>query len=327
VPYLVRLCRIPVAEYSKPLALQIVCLCRLSSRGVQQAAWPRVRSGFRVSGGCSSAPGSLQQGQSETTCEPDPLKFWANGCPFPCSGQPRGGLRTVSSYSNLKDMKGTTEAIVAGAATPADPVSPGPTAASPSPSSSASSPRGASSNTPNTATMADKENKADDAGADVHEQPPEQPKLSRKPPKSSGVDGVDGGIGGGEDKERSQAPAAPAVGADSTTDSHSKPAVGKKKLQPPPLGSLRRGGPGSAARTPPATGGSSKKLVAAASGGSHARLGKHHAGGGRGKEHARGGETPEKHVARNLQIFEQNLAGLSLPKGVTGKGAGDGRCV
>lgn len=62
-------------------------------------------------------------------------------------------------------------------------------------------------------------------------------------------------------------------------------------------------------------------------GGSHAKLGKHHGGGGRGKDHAGSGETPERHAARNLEIFEQNLAGLSLPKGVTGKGAGDGRCV
>lgn len=36
-------------------------------------------------------------------------------------------------------------------------------------------------------------------------------------------------------------------------------------------------------------------------------------------------ETPEQHAAKNLEIFESNLARLRLPKGVTGKGAADGR--
>lgn len=36
-------------------------------------------------------------------------------------------------------------------------------------------------------------------------------------------------------------------------------------------------------------------------------------------------ETAEQHAAKNLEIFEGNLAALRLPKGVIGNGAGGGR--
>lgn len=36
-------------------------------------------------------------------------------------------------------------------------------------------------------------------------------------------------------------------------------------------------------------------------------------------------ETPEQRAARNLEIFENNLASLSLPEDVVGKGAAGGR--
>lgn len=32
-------------------------------------------------------------------------------------------------------------------------------------------------------------------------------------------------------------------------------------------------------------------------------------------------ETPEQHAVRNLEIFENNLAGLGLPRDVVGKGS------
>lgn len=62
-------------------------------------------------------------------------------------------------------------------------------------------------------------------------------------------------------------------------------------------------------------------------GNSHGGTKQHGGGGGsgRGKGPAGGGETPERHAAKNLEIFEQNLAALSLPKGAAGKGAGGGR--
>lgn len=58
-------------------------------------------------------------------------------------------------------------------------------------------------------------------------------------------------------------------------------------------------------------------------------------GKGGGRVGARGGRTATtaeaaaaadlKHAARNLDIYEKTLAGLGLPKGVTGKGAAGGR--
>lgn len=57
------------------------------------------------------------------------------------------------------------------------------------------------------------------------------------------------------------------------------------------------------------------------------RKGNTHRPGGKkgGKGAATVEETPEQQAAKNLEIFEKNLAGLDLPKGAIGKGAGGGR--
>lgn len=52
------------------------------------------------------------------------------------------------------------------------------------------------------------------------------------------------------------------------------------------------------------------------------------AGGGRraGKAAVVVEETPEQRTMKNLEVFEKTLAGLSLPKGVTGTKTARGRC-
>ena len=52
--------------------------------------------------------------------------------------------------------------------------------------------------------------------------------------------------------------------------------------------------------------------------------GKHGAGAKRKVEVE---ETPEQHAAKNLAIFENNLAGLSLPGDAAGKGSAGGRYI
>lgn len=229
--------------------------------------------------------------------------------PYPCLALvgSRSGLRTVSSQSNIKAAANTATAS-------------GHTTASVS-----SRPIASSSSTPHLpdapsdSLEIEKENKADNPTAGSLP----QPKGPTPPPEGSG--GVPVTTKPNDDVVKGhQDPTTPAAGAtDEAKKQPPKSAAGKKRL-----GNLRRAGSPTPASS--GMGVSSRKLGAAAMGASAARLGtaKRHGGGG-SKGPAGGGETPErhaeKHAARNLEIFEQNLAGLSLPKGVAGKGAGGGR--
>ncbi|CAM9833140.1 unnamed protein product, partial [Ectocarpus sp. 12 AP-2014] len=234
----------------------------------------------------------------------------------------RAILHTASSHSNLK-------AIAAEASSSPPHVQFHPAVAS---SSSAPSLPGA----PETiATEAGETSRADSATTHVSQQPAGMPIPSAaKETRSEATPAVDGeGKGSspvapsvtatsceahpttGEEAEGSS----PRVGATLETTSRTK--TGRTKLaggNKKQLDGVRRAG----ARSTQGAGGSSKK--AGGGGGVGAR---HHRGGGagRGKGAAGGGESAEKHAARNLEIFEQNLAGLALPKGVAGKGAGGGR--
>ncbi|CBJ48596.1 conserved unknown protein [Ectocarpus siliculosus] len=119
----------------------------------------------------------------------------------------------------------------------------------------------------------------------------------------------------GEEAERSSPGGRAALEATIKTKTGRAKLAGGNKKQ---LDGVRRAG----ARSTQGAGGPSKKA-----GGSGGMGAKHHRGGGGGREKGAtgGGESAEKHAARNLEIFEQNLEGLALPKGVAGKGAGSGR--
>lgn len=236
----------------------------------------------------------------------------------------RSGLRAAPSHSNIK---AATTAAAGGGHTTA-PVSSRSVACS----SSTSLLPDPSGSLPEVASAAEKENKAGNPTASALQQPenPQSPSGS-----SSGnaftATATATTTASGSNSKSNQSPATPTAGAGD--DANKKPqkttAAGKKKL-----GSLRRGVSGLPASSN--MGVSSRKLGASAMGVSTARLGtghsrggvKHHGGGGgggRGKAPAGTVETPERHAARNLEIFEQNLEGLSLPKGVAGKGAGGDR--
>ncbi|CAM9423746.1 unnamed protein product, partial [Laminaria digitata] len=120
----------------------------------------------------------------------------------------------------------------------------------------------------------------------------------------------------GEEPSKTR-PATPSLTADSSGGSRlpttmaavvatSLSSAGKRK--PTSDGKFRRGGAGSA------LGGLGKSGKGFG--------GKHGAGTKRKVEVE---ETPEQHAARKLEIFENNLAGLSLPGDVAGKGAAGGR--
>ncbi|CAM9624757.1 unnamed protein product [Ectocarpus sp. 6 AP-2014] len=235
----------------------------------------------------------------------------------------RGILRTASSHSNLK-------AIAAEASS-----SPPHAQFRPAVASSSSAPRlpGAAESI---AMEAGEGSRADPAATThVGQHPADMPIPSAaKETRSEATPAVDG-----EDKGSS--PVAPSVtatpgeahpttgeeaerscpGGGATLEATSKTKTGRAKLaggNKKQLDGIRRAG----ARSTQGAGGASKKA-----GGSGGMGAKHHRGGGGGREKGTtgGGESAEKHAARNLEIFEQNLEGLALPKGVAGKGAGGGR--
>lgn len=216
----------------------------------------------------------------------------------------RSGLRTVSDQSNIKAAATTATASEHTTA----PVS------SRLMASSSSTPH--LRDAPSDPLEVEKENKANDPSAGSLPQP-DGPKP---PSEGSGVAPVTTNPNGKNTKIH-QGPTTPTPEAtDEAKKQRPKTTATKKKL-----GNLRRAG--SHTPTSPATGGSSRKLGVAAMGASAARLGtaKRHGGGGGKGPVVGSGEAPERHAAKNLEIFEQNLAGLSLPKGVAGKGAGGGR--
>eukprot|EP00752_Nemacystus_decipiens_P013301 g11781.t1 len=216
------------------------------------------------------------------------------------------GLRTVHSHSNIK--AGAAAAAAAASGHTATPVS--------------SRPVGSSSSAPllpdasGEAPEVEKENKASDPTAGSLQ----QPKGLKAPSEGRGGTPVTTPPNGNNNAKNHHGPPPPTPGAIGEAKRQApKSAAGKKRP-----GTVRRVGlptPGS-----PAMGVSSKRLGAAAMGTSTAGLGsaKRH-GGGAGKDPTGSGDNPERHAARNLEIFEQNLAGLSLPKDVAGKGAGGGR--
>ncbi|CAM9398531.1 unnamed protein product [Ectocarpus fasciculatus] len=239
----------------------------------------------------------------------------------------RGILRTASSHSNLKTIAAEASS------------SPTHVQLHPALASSSSSPLlpGAPEST---ATEAGEGSSTDPATAHVDQQPARMPipsaaeetKSESTPAVSEGSSSVaptaaatpgEAPSTAGEETNSRKIEAAPEA-TSRTKTGRTKPAGGKKKQ----LDGIRRSG----ARSTQA---GKKAGVSAGTGASSGKPGgadphggaRHHrgGGGGRGKGAAGGGESPEKHAARNLEIFEQNLAGLALPKGVAGKGAGGGR--
>lgn len=233
-------------------------------------------------------------------------------------------LRTASAHSNIDDST-----AAAGTATTATPVSSRPVA------SSSSTPllhSASESLVPEGSARAEEVGNADYANSVAAGVPHQEP---QPPHELEGSGDTPASTANGEEK-----PSSPATTAPSTNDTGApttkppKAARGKKKH----LGDVNHEGSGSVGSSISTVGASSKKVGTVAAGasskrertaGTHHDGAKHHGGGGRGGKgkghHAAGGDSPEKHAARNLEIFEQNLAGLSLPKGATGKGAGGGR--
>lgn len=265
-----------------------------------------------------------------------PISVNLNSVP-PSHESSRGILRTASSHSNLK-------AIAAEESSSATHVQFHPPVAS---SSSAPLLPGAPESI---ATEAREGSRADPATAHAGQQPAgmliPSPAKETRSEATPVVDGEDKGSSPvdpsvtatpgeahpttGEEAERRSARGGATLEATSKTETGRTKVAGGKKRK---LDGVRRAG----ARSTQGAGGSSEKAGGSgAMGASSGKTGgavpqggaRHHrgGGGGRGKGPAGGGESPEKHAARNLEIFEQNLAGLALPKGVAGKGAGGGRC-
>ncbi|CAM9675644.1 unnamed protein product, partial [Scytosiphon promiscuus] len=259
----------------------------------------------------------------------------------------RGGLRTVSSNGNVKAVPAEA-AAVAGAITPrTSPRSTASSSSAPLLLNPTSTPESASParhdshkqksalQPPEDVGSANEEAKYDSTSIANRElQASPQTTTIEPPPAAFAMACADANSTAPPERNHTSSPTAVSrVASGATKARPTKSASGKKK-QP---GSLRRGGAGSAASST-AMGVSSKRLGASSTGGSQERSGtaslhagaKHHGGGGgsgRGKGATGGGgeESPEKHAARNREIFEQNLKALGLPKGVTGKGAGGGR--
>ncbi|CAM9838922.1 unnamed protein product [Pylaiella littoralis] len=245
------------------------------------------------------------------------------------SNHDRSLLRTASSHSNVK----ASTAAAAGTAASTAPSSSRPAATS---SSMPLLPAAAKSLTSEGAAAAAEKAGSADAEASAAAGGPHPGPRSLREPKSSGTAPVTTTTTTtGEEKQNSPAAVAPgANGTGALKSKRGKSAAGNKKQ----LGGRSLGVAGPAAPSLSAAGASPKKAGVAATGGNlrtERTAGAHHdgvknhgggGGGGRGKgHHAARGESPEKHVARNLEIFQQNLAGLSLPEGATGKGAGGGR--
>lgn len=260
----------------------------------------------------------------------------------------RDGLRTVSSKSNVKAAAATT---ANGTGTTAPRVS------SRLPISSSSTPPLSlnSASTPESAFPAGHDRQEqkhflqqpDDVGNAIektksddpattnrdHQEIPQTSTPGLEPPSSAAVAArVDTDATPPTERDHTSSPKSISRMASSAAKTRPAKSAGGKKKQP---GSLRRGAPGSAASST-AVGVSSRRLGATSTGSGHERSGtgalhgggKHHGGGGgKGKGAAGAGaeESPEKHAARNREIFEHNLKALGLPKSVTGKGARGGR--
>lgn len=199
---------------------------------------------------------------------------------------PRNGLRTAPSQSNMANATRTHRATAASSSSSLLPPLTGGVKAPDAPSKSSATHNLAATGERGKGGAGGTASKADPHSSTTAERSSQQTKGSS----------ADGG---------GTHPSAPETATPTTTTT-------KTTAVPSSLGgkrkpNLRRGGPGSSR---------------GASGKGGGRGGRHGAGKGGGAAE----ESPEQHAARNLDIFEKHLADLGLPKGATGKGAGEDRC-